>query len=197
MFRVMAATGVRVSEVLALQWQHLRLDGSEPCVRVRRAIVRGRVQPPKSKYGRRDVPLDAALVSELRERRKATEWPGDEDLVFPSLTGTSLMVENLRRRVLRPAAEEAGAPWAGFHTFRHTCAAMLFEQGMNVKQVQRWLGHHSPSFTLDTYVHLLTDRLPSPLDLDGELAKGVSRVSAEATANDRTRPKAAMAESAD
>jgi len=169
MFRLLAVTGLRVSELLALQWRHLRLDGSEPCVRVRRALVRGRVQPPKSKYGRRDVPLDAALVSELREHRRRTEWPDDENLVFPSLRGTPLMVENLRRRVLRPAAEEAGAAWAGFHTFRHGCAALLFERGMNVKQVQKWLGHHSPSFTLDTYVHLLPDTLSAPINLADEL----------------------------
>jgi integrase len=169
MFRLLAVTGLRVSELVALEWRHLRLDGSEPCVRVRRAIVRGRVEPPKSRHGRRDVPLEASLVSELRRHRMASEWPGDDELVFPSLAGTPLKVENVRRRVLRPAAEEAGAAWAGFHTFRHTCAALLFERGLNVKQVQRSLGHHSPSFTLDTYVHLLDERLPEPVRLDAEL----------------------------
>jgi len=170
MFRLLAATGLRVSELIALQWRHLRLDGSEPCVRVRRALAKGRVEPPKSKHGKRDVPLSSALVSELRAWRRETEWPGDEDLVFPSLTGTALNPDNLRPRVLRPAAEEAGAPWAGFHTFRHTCASMLFERGFNVKQVQRWLGHHSPSFTLDAYVHLLDEALPGPLILPSHTA---------------------------
>jgi len=165
MFHVLAATGLRISELLALQWRHLRLDGSAPCVRVRRAIVRGRVQPPKSRHGRRDVPLSPALVDELRAARKASDWSGDEDLVFPSREGTAQLMENLRRRVLRPATEEAGASWAGFHTFRHTVASRLFAEGRNVKQVQRWLGHHSPSFTLDTYVHLLEGDLGEPLDL--------------------------------
>jgi integrase len=45
----------------------------------------------------------------------------------------------------------------------------LFERGLNVKQVQRWLGHHSPSFTLDTYIHLLDERLPEPITLGAEL----------------------------
>jgi integrase len=111
------------------------------------------------------VPLGADLVSELRARRKASEWGRDEDLVFASATGTPLDHSNLMARVLRPVAEEVGAPWAGFHTLRHTCASMLFERGANAKQVQRWLGHHSPSFTLDTYVHLLEDDLGEPLDL--------------------------------
>ena len=80
------------------------------------------------------------------------------------------------RRVLRPVAEEVGAPWAGFHTFRHTCASMLFERGANAKQVQRWLGHHSAAFTLDTYVHLLEDQLGEPLELEGELTIKASEV---------------------
>jgi integrase len=50
--------------------------------------------------------------------------------------------------VLAPACEEAGVAWAGFHTFRHTVASRLFADGRNIVQVQHWLGHHSPSFTL-------------------------------------------------
>ncbi|MEJ7891707.1 MAG: site-specific integrase [Solirubrobacteraceae bacterium] len=173
MFRLLAATGLRVSEVVALQWRHLQLDGSRPHVKVRRGIVRGRVGPPKTKQSRRDVGIPAALVDELRAHRKATEYPGDDDLVFPSLNGQSLNVSNVRRRVLKPAAEEAGASWAGFHTFRHTMASMLFERGANAKQVQRTLGHHSAAFTLSTYVHLLDDDQADALDLDAELSTKV------------------------
>jgi integrase len=54
------------------------------------------------------------------------------------------MPNNVRRRVLKPAAEKAGLPWVGFHAFRHTFASLLFAEGRNAVQVQRWLGHHSP-----------------------------------------------------
>lgn len=63
----------------------------------------------------------------------------------------------------RHPAQEAGMPWAGFHAFRHTCATRLFAAGRNAVQVQRWLGHHSPAFTLATYVHLLDDDPGGPL----------------------------------
>jgi integrase len=43
----------------------------------------------------------------------------------------------------------------------------MFAAGRNVVQVQRWLGHHSPSFTLDTYVHLLDADLGEPIELVG------------------------------
>jgi len=188
MLRLLAATGLRVSEVIALQWRHLRLEGSEPCVRVRRALVRGRPHPPKSKYGKREVPLDPALVSELRQRRKGSEWPGDEDLVFPSLAGTALQPENLRRRVLRPAVEEVGAPWASFHAFRHTFAAMHIARGTNVMQLSRLLGHHSAAFTLEIYGHIMDADVGEPIALATELESG-NEVATEATGTGPTEPE--------
>jgi len=59
-----------------------------------------------------------------------------------------------------------GLGWVGFHTFRHTCASLLFEAGKDVKQVQEWLGHADPGFTLRTYVHLMDDGLGSADFLD-------------------------------
>ncbi|MGI8592952.1 MAG: tyrosine-type recombinase/integrase, partial [Solirubrobacteraceae bacterium] len=190
LFQILAATGLRISEALALQWKHIHLDGSHPHVKVRRAYTRGAMAPPKTRHGRRDVPLSYDLVRELRERRRDAEWPRDDDLVFPALTGVPLRYSNLRFRTLKPAAEEAGAPWAGFHTLRHGCASMLFERGANAKQVQRWLGHHSPSFTLATYVHLLSDELDAPLDLGDELGRGDNKVTTHPTGSGRNEADA-------
>jgi hypothetical protein len=55
---------------------------------------------------------------------------------------------------------------------------MLFRRGLNAKQVQMWLGHHSPAFTLATYVHLLPDDLP-----DGDVWS--NKVATEATESGR------------
>jgi len=49
--------------------------------------------------------------------------------VFPSQSGSLLQAGNLRRRAFKPTAEEAGVPWAGFHTLRHTCASLMFAEG--------------------------------------------------------------------
>ena len=166
-FRVLASTGLRVSEAIALDWRHLQLDGSTPHLKVRRALVKQTMGVPKSRHSKRDVPLDGDLVLALRDRRRDSEWPNDDDLVFPVGNGSPIMPGNLRRRVLKPIAQEAGVPWAGFHTFRHTCATLLFAQGRNAVQVQRWLGHHSAAFTLATYVHLLDGDLGEPLALGG------------------------------
>jgi integrase len=74
--------------------------------------------------------------------------------MFATRNGTRLIDRNVRR-VLDTAKVEAGVPWISFHTFRHTCASMLFDSGKNIRQVCDWLGHADPAFTLRTYVHLI------------------------------------------
>jgi integrase len=181
LFELLACTGLRISEALALRWRDLQLDGSAPAVKVRRGLVKGVYGPPKSKHGRRDVPMPFGLVTAFRNRRTSAEWHGDDDLVFPSLSGTAMQQSNLRSRVLVPAAEEAGVSWAGFHAFRHHCASRLIASGRNIVQVSRWLGHHSPGFTLVTYAHLMDDGVGAPLELKRELDRPAGATS------DRTR----------
>jgi integrase len=177
----LASTGLRISEAIALQWRHVVLDGSRPQVKVRRALVKGRMGPPKSRHGKRDVPLDQELVVALRAHRRGSEWPGEDDAVFTAGNGSPLNPGNIFRRVLKPAAEEAGVPWAGFHTFRHTCASMLFAQGRNALQVQRWLGHHSPSFTLARYTHLLDGDIGEGLSVSPKMPEGANKVQTSPT----------------
>lgn len=162
-FETLAATGARWSEANA--WRCKDLDVEAGCLRVRRTLYEGEPQPPKTKYSRREIPLQPGLVERLREHI-AGRFP--DDLVFPASNGAPLRCENVRRRQLWPAAKAADIPWIGFHTFRHTAATLLFAEGRNVVQVQRFLGHHSPGFTLDTYIHLLEDDVGGGLDLKGE-----------------------------
>jgi integrase len=173
LIELLAATGLRINEALALRWRDIAL-GSTPSLRVVRAIKKNqqeKIGPPKSRAGRRTVPLPSSLAMALRLRRAEAEWSEADDLVFPSSTGTAMSDNNLRSRVLAPAAKAAGVPWIGFHTLRHTCATLLFAQGRNIRQVSAWLGHADPSFTLRTYVGLLDGDVGGPLDLDAVLAR--------------------------
>jgi integrase len=182
-FRLLAATGMRWSEIIGLQWRHLKLDGDAPHVEVRRRYRLGRYGPPKSKYGIRDIPLPDDLVRALRMAGRGRDPLA---LVFQTELGNPLDHSNMMRDVLRPVVEEVGAPWAGFHTFRHTCASLLFAEGRNPKQVQRWLGHHSAAFTLDVYGHLLDEGVGEPLTLPSGVPQGGNQVATEATETHRT-----------
>lgn len=165
LFELLASCGLRISEALALQRLHLQLDGPEPEVCIRRAIVRERIEPPKSRYGRREVRLPGYVAASLRDHLAAHPDQDSTALAFPSEAGGPLDPGNLRRRVLKPLAADAGAPWAGFHTFRHTFASLHLSQGTNLLQLSRALGHHSPAFTLTRYTHLLPGDEAPPLAL--------------------------------
>ena len=169
LIRFIAYTGLRIGEVVALRWSDVDLAGGR--IHVSRRLYRDTYDAPKSAYGRRDVPISDTLASDLLAHRASAVHAGDGDLVWPTRNGTPHKRENLSRRVLKPAAERGGVPWAGFHTLRHTCATMLFRAGATPKQVQIVLGHHSPAFTLATYVHLLPDDLPDPSLLDAVVAR--------------------------
>jgi integrase len=128
------------------------------------------VGAPKSRHGARLVPLPSELAATLRALRPAEA--ADDALVFPGRrAGAPADVGSLRRRVLAPAAERAGLSGVGFHTLRHTWASLLIESGLSVLRLQRWMGHHSPAFTLETYGHLIDGDLGPALDLRKELRR--------------------------
>ena len=132
-------------------------------------MVKGRIEPPKTKYGRREVRLPASLVYRLRAHLAALEDQDSTALVFTNREGNPIEPGNLRRRGLKPLAEEVDAPWAGFHTFRHTFASLHLSRGTNLLQLSRALGHHSAAFTLSRYTHLLPGDEAPALDLTLDL----------------------------
>jgi len=197
-FEFLAHTGVRISEAVGLRWEHLDL-GENPKVRVREQVYKGQRKGLKSGAARRDIPLSPGLTAQLLAYRR-DNYGGPKTPVFSSKAGTELLPPNVYRRVLAPAAISVGfkvevmvggkardRSTVSFHTFRHTCASMLFEAGRNVKQVQEWLGHHKPSFTLDTYVHLMDAGVGDVAFLDEAIVPagvtGVSRQHLRSTAN--------------
>lgn len=175
LLEILAGCGLRISEAAALQRLHFQLEGDHPEVCIRRAWVKGRIVPPKSKRGKRDVRLSPSLAWKIR--RYLDEHPGEStDFFFTSAElgghggiGGPLCADNLRKRMLKPLVEEVGAPWAAFHTFRHTFASLHMAEGTNIEALSRALGHHSAAFTLETYVHLLPGEEAPAIDLASAL----------------------------
>jgi integrase len=167
LFELLAATGLRISEATGLRWSDLVLDGPTPHLHVKRAIVKGAIVAPKSRHGARAIPLTRELAASLHAYRPHTA--ADDAFVFPGRDGGASDQGSLRRRVLVPAAERVGLSGVGFRTLRHTCASMLIESGVSPLRLQRWMGHHSPAFTLETYGHLIDADLGPALDLRKQL----------------------------
>jgi integrase len=153
LFELLAQSGLRISEAIGLTWGDVEF-GSRARLLVRRQDCRGEIGELKSESSRRDVPLSPRIAERLWAM--GADHP-ESARVFTSPQGFPLNYGNLHRRVLVPAAMAAELTWVTFHTFRHTCASLLFEAGRDVKQVSVWLGHADPAFTLRTYVHLMDE----------------------------------------
>ncbi len=180
----LAHTGLRISEAIGLRWGDVDLLDVGSRINVERQLCKGKERRLKSRHSRRVVPLSRGMTTRLAATRDGAV---DDAPVFSTSglhrKGQALDASNVRRRVLKPAAEAAGVDshGFGFHTLRHTCASLLFAGGKNVKQVQEWLGHADPGFTLRRYVHLIDEGLGAAEFLDD--AVGVAPNVAPATAH--------------
>jgi integrase len=187
LFELLSKTGLRISEALGLDWSDVEF-GSQPRLRVRRQFYRGDLRQLKTHSGRRDLPLSAELARRLWVARPVRA----DGPVFATRDGHRLQDRNVRR-VLDRAGEQAGLAWVHFHTFRHTCASMLFESGKNVRQVCDWLGHSDPAFTLRTYVHLMDGGLGGADFLDAAVGNSWATRHPETAANESAPSTAEMA----
>jgi integrase len=136
---VAARTGLRASEIRALDWADV--DFAAQIVRVRqRADTSGQIGSPKSAASRRDVPMTPGLITMLKEWRIASG--GRTGLVFPGQEGRPLCHNTLRKTLGR------------CHAYRHFFASWLIDQGFGPKRIQALMGHSSITVTFDTYGHL-------------------------------------------
>lgn len=155
LFLFAALTGLRQGELFALKWGDIDWNHSQ--VHVRRTYNHGEFYKPKSKAGNRKVDLSPILLRQLKEWRVASEYSKESGLVFPTDAGTPLNHGNVLRRHYYKALKRAGVEYRKFHTFRHTFASLLLEQGENIRYISGQLGHSSTSLTLDVYSHLISN----------------------------------------
>jgi integrase len=160
---LIAATGLRRGEALALRWEHVNLkDGT-----LRVAATLGRVNgelvgtEPKTPRSRRTVPLSPAVIKVLRVQRAAqagerlqalNQWE-ETGLMFTTELGTPVEPRYLLH-TLKLAAAKAGLDKSiGIHTLRHSAAVAWLESGVHIKAVADLLGHSSIAVTGDIYGH--------------------------------------------
>ena len=155
--------GLRSCEILGLKWD--AVDLKNQVIHVCRSVVfhdygDGILQEQlKTKSSRRNVPIPDNLALELR-REKAT---ATSVFLFPGKSGgvPEFAVINRMRYLLRIApVKNHVTP----HILRHTYATRLFEAGLDVTEVQRLLGHSTPTTTMQVYVDYCDSRRDSTFD---------------------------------
>jgi integrase len=138
------------------------LDFDRSKLYIRRSFWRRREQTPKSRKSIRAKHLLEGLKRVLQRHRELCVRTQPEDYVFGNGAGRYYDPDDLRRRVLYPAMEEAGIERKasrayGFHLFRHSAGSHMHEVTGDLKQTQSFLGHSGIGITSDVYVHLQPD----------------------------------------
>lgn len=135
---------------MALRWEDV--DLANGVIRVARAYdEKAHLEiEPKSRAGRRTVPIVGALRDILVEQKAADGQAGG--LVFGG--SAPFQPSNLWRRAQR-AWKRAGLRPIGLHEARHTFASILIAAGVNAKAITTYMGHASIQTTYDLYGKLM------------------------------------------
>lgn len=173
-FRVLAYTGLRTSELIGLQWQDI--DFSKSTLTLSRSIARAGssyiVNPAKTKASRRTISLDKKTLDmlsqwQLTQRKEMlrlgynTNQP--DQYIFTNNDNRHLnkyyVATNLKRLI-----KKYKLPPLTPHGLRHTHCSLLFEAGASIKEVQDRLGHSNVQTTMNIYAHVTKNKKEETAD---------------------------------
>jgi integrase len=144
--------GLRRGELMALRWEDVDLAAG--LIRVERSYDPRAAEyiEPKSRAGKRRVPIAAALREYLIAHRLRSGRAAG--LVFGRDAVTPFDPWQVNARARR-AWKRAGLTRIGMHEARHTFASLMIGAGVNAKALSTYMGHASITITLDRYGHLM------------------------------------------
>lgn len=166
LFRLLAFTGIRKGEALALTWNDI--DFTKHTLNINKALTRGEnarlyVHFPKTVNSVRLLDIDAETCKILRKwqlyQREYLLMLGynvksnDEQLIFSNSKNTFLQPSKIRKW-LNHVINKYDLKYITVHGLRHTHASLLFEAGATIKEVQDRLGHSDVKTTMDIYTHV-------------------------------------------
>ncbi|MCS7295945.1 MAG: site-specific integrase [Chloroflexota bacterium] len=149
--------GLRLGELLGLEWNDVDLEAGQLTVRRQRGDA-GRTFPPKTASSEQPIPLPGSVLEALRawRRLQAEErlaagpaWEGG-DYVLTASTGRPMSADALRK-AFRHCLAQAGLEPRRFHDLRHGAATWLVTHGVPPNVAAKMLRHANPTVTLRVY----------------------------------------------
>jgi integrase len=154
MVLVAQCLGLRVSEILGLQWPDVDFERSE--VRITRGIVNGRVGEVKTEFSRDVLPLDTTLATALLEWRAIAPTTSKKWVFANPTTLRPYTANALQKKWLYKIGRVIGLPQPlGWHTFRHTYRTWLDANGTPIGVQQKLMRHAHISTTMNVYGNAL------------------------------------------
>ena len=161
--RILAFTGLRKGELLALRWSDIDLNNAT--LDVKRAITRTsnglEFGPTKNKQSVRTIDIDPITLKIIKHWKTAQKAellklglkPVKEQLVLSSETN-GILSPSKPGKWINVTADRVELKHITVHGMRHTHASLMFESGISIKEAQVRLGHSSYQTTADIYTHV-------------------------------------------
>lgn len=164
LFRLLAFSGIRKGEALALTWNDLNFTKNE--LRINKALSRGKdnklyVKTTKTGIAR-TIKMDEKTMAILMDWKKKQKQDYFK-LGFNTLQTNQLIFSNNHNKFIQPTKtrkwilhvqNKYKLPKITTHGLRHTHCSLLFEAGASIKEVQNRLGHTDVKTTMDIYTHV-------------------------------------------
>lgn len=156
-FNIAFYMGMRKGEIYALQWTDIKDDKYISVTKSIAQKLKGgdRITPPKNKSSIRTIqipqPLKTVLLEQYNRQKSAIDNFTDN---FYICGGTRPVRDTSLEKINKRFADMAGVKRIRIHDFRHSHASLLANEGINIQEVARRLGHSDISMTWNTYSHL-------------------------------------------
>ena len=164
-------TGLRIGELLALEWSDIDFQKAELTVsktchdgKNKNGIFCRITDTPKTTHSRRVIPLPKQLIPLLKGMKKRRST-----CPFVIEAEQSPLTVRSYQRSFELLQKKIGIPRKGFHALRHTFATRAIECGMDIKSLSEILGHKNPTVTLNRYVHSLMEHKRAMMDKLGKI----------------------------
>jgi integrase len=154
MVTTITCLGLRVSELLGLQWGDFDFDNL--AVKIQRSVVEGQIYPTKTEASEGTLPLAPELAATLLAHRARTDHKADSDFVFAGETGKPRWKDCILADYIKPAALKAKIGNIGWHAFRHTYSTLLHAHGAAPAVQKELLRHANISTTLNIYTQAVS-----------------------------------------
>ncbi|MCM1155876.1 MAG: site-specific integrase [Roseburia sp.] len=195
LFNVAVNTGLRPGELFALQLKDINLENG--FIDVNKTLVYQKyltdnaktfhLEPPKTKQSYRKVPINSVCriylekQIELKKIISQKRPKQQNEYLFVTKFNTPLnsqiysdAIKAIIRQInLTRSFDNQFEIFSG-HTFRHTFATRCFENGVDAKVVQSYLGHASLKMTMDLYTHVTIEK--SSMDIEKIVTKNKNNV---------------------
>lgn len=165
---LMAYTGLRQGEALALKWSDIDFENKK--ITVDKTAVRIKekqtLQTPKTKNSKRVISIDPTTLSILKNWKKdqikiyfknGKHFEGDDNFIFTNQRADWVHIHNFIPYFKRFISDHKLKPITP-HGLRHTHASLLFSAGVEPKNISDRLGHSTVQITLDLYTHITEEQ---------------------------------------